>query len=227
MSTRESNTEEPSILEFEPTTHTYRINGQPVPSVTQLLDDAGLTPDYSLVPQPVLQHARQRGIHVDQCIELLDADELDWRTVHPEAIPYLEGWLAFREHEGFTPLANQLPLYHPTYGYAGTADSCGLLPGGRPVIVERKTTAKMATTIALQAAGYGLDGLWYAPPGGGVLSPVPWEHPVRLGVQLRRDGSYVLVPYDDPEDYAAFLGVVALGRWRGARRALQPSRRAR
>jgi hypothetical protein len=95
------------------------------------------------------------------------------------------------------------------------------------VIVERKTTAKMSPTYALQTAGYGLDGLWYAPPGGGVLAPVPWTRPVRLGVQLRRDGSYVLVPYDDPEDLAAFLGVVALGRWRGARRALQPIRRAR
>jgi hypothetical protein len=227
MSTPESITEEPSILEFEPTTHTYWINGQPVPSVTELLDDCGLTPDYSLVPQPVLQHARQRGIHVDQCIELLDADDLDWRTVHPEAMPYLEGWLAFREHEGFTPLANQLPLFHPTWGYAGTADSCGLLPGGRPVILERKTTAKMASTVALQVAGYALEGLWYAPPGGGVLSPVPWERPVRLGVQLRRDGTYQLFPYEDPDDYAAFLGAVALGRWRGARRALQPIRRAR
>jgi hypothetical protein len=215
------------VLEFEPTAHVYRINGQPVPSVTQLLDDAGLTPDYSLVPQPVLQHARERGIHVDQCVELLDADELDWRSVHPEAMPYLDGWMRFKEYEGFTPVASQILLGHPVYGYAGTADSVGLLPGARPVIIERKTTAKMAATVALQTAGYAVDGLWYAPPGGGVLAPVPWERPARLGVHLRRDGSYELLRYEDPEDLAAFLGVVALGRWRGARRALQPIRRAR
>src|SRR5215475_11061302 len=111
------------VLEFEPNSHVYRLNGTVVPSVTQLLDDAGLTPDYAAVPRPVLEHARARGIHVDQCIELLDADQLDWRSVHSEAVPYLEAWIAFREHEGFTPLANQLPLYHPTYGYAGTADA--------------------------------------------------------------------------------------------------------
>jgi hypothetical protein len=215
------------VLEFIAATHEYRVNGAPVPSVTQLLDDAGMTPDYSAIPRPVLEHARERGIHVDLCCDLLDADDLDWRSVHPEALPYVEAWLAFREHEGFTPVASQVPLYHPTYGYAGTADVVGVLPGARPVVVERKTTAKMAATYALQTAGYGLDGLWYAPPGGGVLAPVPWTRPVRLGVQLRRDGSYVLVPYDDPEDLAAFLGVVALGRWRGARRALQPNRRAR
>jgi len=215
----------PRVLAFEPVTHEYRIDGVVRPSVTQLLEDAGLTPDYSLVPQPVLQHARERGIHIDACCDLLDADDLDWRSVHPEAVPYVEAWLAFREYEGFTPIASQIPLYHPVYGYAGTTDVVGVLPGSRPAIVERKATAKMSPTYALQTAGYALDGLWYAPPGGGQLAPVPWERPVRLGVHLRRDGRYTLVPYDDPEDLAAFLGVVALGRWRGARRDLAARRR--
>jgi len=217
----------PRVLAFEPTTHEYRIDGVRVPSVTQLLEDAGLTPDYSLVPQPVLQHARQRGIHIDACCDLLDADDLDWRSVHPEAVPYVEAWIAFRDYEGFTPAASQVPLYHPVYGYAGTADVLGTLPGGHLAIVERKATSKMAATYALQTAGYGQDGMWYAPPGGGVLAPAPWQRPVRLGVQLRRDGRYTLVPYDDPEDLAAFLGVVALGRWRGARRDVLGARRIR
>jgi len=217
----------PRVLEFSAANHEYRIDGALVPSVTQLLDDAGLTPDYSLVSKPVLEHARTRGIHIDACCDLLDVDDLDWRSVHPEAVPYLEAWIAFREYEAFTPIAAQVPLYHPRYGYAGTIDAVGLLPGNRPVIVERKSTARMAATYALQTAGYALDGMWYAPPGGGVLAPVPWERPARLGVQLRRDGKYTLVPYDDPEDLAAFLGVVALGRWRGARRDLRAGRRAR
>ena len=217
----------PRVLAFDPVAHEYWVDGALVPNVTSLLDDAGLTPDYSAVPRPVLEYARARGLHVDQCIELLDQDQLDFRTVHPEAMPFLDAWLRFREYEGFTPLVSQLPLFHPTWGYAGTADSCGLLPGARPVVVERKTTAKMASTVALQVAGYALDGLFYAPPGGGVLSPIPWERPARLGVQLKRDGTYQLTRYEDPDDYAAFLAVVALGRWRGARRALQPIRRAR
>ena len=217
----------PRMLAFDAAEHEYRVDGQRVPSVTQLLDDAGLTPDYSLVPVPVLEHARARGIHIDACCDLLDADDLDWRSVHPEALPYVEAWMAFRDYEGFTPLGSQVPLYHPIYGYAGTADSVGLLPGGHPVVVERKATAKMAATYALQTAGYALEGMWHAPPGGGVLAPVPWGPVARLGVHLKRDGSYQLVPYDDPEDLAAFLGVVALGRWRAARRALVPVTRRR
>jgi len=217
----------PRVLAFNAVDHTYWVDGELKPSVTQLLDAAGMTPDYSVVQPHVLQHARERGIHIDACCDLLDADDLDWRSVDPEALPYVEAWLAFREYEGYTPLAGQVPLYHPVYGYAGTADSVGVLPGARPTIVERKATTRMAPTYALQTAGYGLDGMLYAPPGGGVLAPVPWSAPCRLGVQLLRDGKYRLVPYEDPEDLTAFLGVVLLGRWRAARRGLPTARPAR
>jgi hypothetical protein len=215
----------PEWLEFEPATHVYRIDGAPVPTVTQLLDDAGLTPDYSVVAPAVLQHARARGIHVDACCDLLDEDALDWASVHPEALPYVEAWARFCATEGYQPACGQVPLYHPTHGYAGTADSIGTLNGAWAV-VERKATTRMAATYALQTAGYAQPGLWAAPPGGGRLAPVAWGTPARVGVQLKRDGTYLVVPYDDAEDLAAFLGVVALYRWRGLTRATIRRRRS-
>jgi hypothetical protein len=217
VSTVEDEAERPSLLEFAPETHTYIVDGIVVPSVTQLLDDAGLTPDYSVVAPRVREHARQRGIHVDACCDLLDQDDLDWSSVHPECVPYVESWSRFCADEGYEPVAGQVPLYHPRYGYAGTADSIGTLHGSW-VVVERKATTKMAATYGLQTAGYAQPGLWAAPPGGGPLAPVAWPAPARLGVQLKRDGSYVVVPYEDTEDLAAFLGVVALFRWRALRR---------
>ena len=108
-------------------------------------------------------------------------------------------------------------VYHPIYGYAGTTDSLGDL-GGSVTVVERKATARMAASYALQTAAYGTEGLWTAPPGGGHLRPVEWGTPARLGVHLQRSGRYELVPYDDPDDLSAWLGVVALARWRTARR---------
>lgn len=208
----------PRELAFDPAAHIYRVDGMVVPSVTQLLDDAGLTPDYSVVAPAVLLHARHRGIHIDACCDLLDQDELDWASVHPEALPYVEAWARFCADADYEPLASQVPLYHPGYTYAGTADSVGMLRG-RWAIPERKATTKMAATYALQTAGYGQPGMWMAPPGGGSLEPVPWRTPpARLGVQLRRDGTYRVIPYDDAEDLAAFLGVVALYRWRALRR---------
>jgi hypothetical protein len=216
MSTREDEAERRSILEFSPETHTYVVDGMMVPSVTQLLDDAGLTPDYTAVPYRVREHARQRGLHVDSACDLLDQDDLDWSSVHPECVPYVEAWSRFCADEGYEPVAGQIPVYHPL-GYAGTADSLGRL-NGQWVVVERKATARMSPLYGLQLAGYS-QAPYAAPTGGGPLRPVPWGTPARLGVQLKRDGQYTLVIYDDDaEDMSAFLGIVALYRWRSLRR---------
>src|SRR5262249_62054614 len=110
----------PQILEFDGASHTYRVDGVAIPSVTQLLEAAGISPDYSKVNPTVLLHARRRGIHVDLCCDLDDADDLDWSTVHPEAVGYVEAWRCFKADYGYRPLASQVLLYHPTYGYAGT-----------------------------------------------------------------------------------------------------------
>jgi hypothetical protein len=207
-----------SILTFEPEGHVYRVDGARVPSVTELLEAAGVSPDYRKVHPAVLRHARLRGIHVDACCDLDDADDLDWSSVHPDAVGYLQAWQCFKADYGFEPVLQQPLLYHPTYGYAGTPDSIGTLDGS-VVVVERKATAKMAASYALQTAGYGCDGIHIAPRGGGRLEPVPWGGPVmRLGVHLMPGGRYDLVPYEDPDDEAAWLGVVALARWRKLRR---------
>ncbi len=205
-----------STITFDPEAHVYRVDGAPVPSVTELLEAAGISPDYSKVNPTVLLHARRRGIHVDLCCDLDDADDLDWSSVHPEAVGYVQAWQAFKADYDYRPLASQVILYHPTYGYAGTTDSVGDLQG-YVTVVERKATARMAASYALQTAGYACEGLYSAPPGGGRLTPVAWGTPARLGVHLQRTGRYELAPYDDPEDVAAWLGVVALARWRKAR----------
>jgi hypothetical protein len=205
----------PSLLEFEPSTHTYTVDRVIVPSVTRLLDDAGLTVDYSSVPYRVREHARQRGLHVDLACDLYDEDELDWASVHPECVGFVESWARFCADEGYEPVVGQVPLYHPL-GYAGTADSVGRLRG-EWIVVERKATTRMSPLYGLQLAGYS-QAPYAAPTGGGPLRPVPWGTPARLGVQLKRDGTYHLVVYDDADDLSAFLGVVALSRWRRALR---------
>jgi hypothetical protein len=206
-----------SVLSFDSDAHVYRVDGVAVPSVTELLEAAGISPDYTKVNPTVLQHARRRGIHVDLCCDLDDADDLDWSSVDPEAVGYVQAWQAFKADYDYRPVASQVLLYHPAYAYAGTADSVGELQG-YPTVVERKATARMAASYALQTAGYACDGLHNAPPGGGRLEPVTWGQPARLGVHLQRTGRYDLVPYDDPADLSAWLGVVALARWRQATR---------
>jgi len=203
-----------SVLSFEPDGHVYRVDGVRVASVTELLEAAGVSPDYRKVHPAVLQHARKRGIHVDACCDLDDAENLDWSSVHPEAVGYVQAWQAFKADYGYEPVMAQPPLYHPGYQYAGTPDSIGML-NDSVAVIERKATARMAASYALQTAGYACDGLHIAPRGGGRLEPVPWDGPVmRVGVHLMPGGRYELVAYDDPGDLAAWLGVVALAKWR-------------
>ena len=209
--------ESASVLSFDPAAHVYRVDGIAVPSVTALLEAAGISPDYSRVNATVLQHARRRGLHVDLCADLDDADDLDWSSVDPECVGYVNAWRCFKADTGYQPLASQVIVYHPEWQYAGTTDSVGELDGV-VTVVERKATARMAASYALQTAGYAADGLYTAPPGGGRLEPVTWGQPQRLGVHLQRSGKYDLVRYDDPADLSAWLGVVALARWRKAAR---------
>src|SRR6516225_10876900 len=63
-------------LKFDEETHVYTVNGEELPSVTQILKAARLI-DYSMIPQPILQAAAHRGSAVHQILELLDNDLLD------------------------------------------------------------------------------------------------------------------------------------------------------
>ncbi len=213
----------PRVLTLEERGHVYRVDGIPVPSVTQILEAAGLGIDYSTVPQAVLIHARERGRHIDACCDLLDEDDLDWRSVHPEALPYVEAWRRFRVADGYQPAVAKPRIYHPEYGYAGEPDTIGRV-GACWTVLDRKATDKVSLTYGCQLGGYAVPGAWVAEEGG-VLAPAPWPALARAVVQLRRDGTYRVVPYEAPDDTAAFLGAVALWQWRRARELVAPRSR--
>lgn len=206
------------VLTFDAGRHEYRVNGVLKPSVTELLEAAGLTVDYRNVPARTLLKARMRGLHVDACCDLYDEGDLDWSTVHPEAVGYVEGWGRFCRAEGYEPHASQVQLYHPAHDYCGTGDTVGTV-GRQWVLIDRKATVKVAASYGCQLAGYAMPGIECAEHGG-ELAPVPWPPPARAVVQLRPDGSYRVVPYETPDDTAAFLAALELYRWRNARASL-------
>jgi hypothetical protein len=72
-------------LEFDAATHTYRLDGELVPSVTTVLKSVGLV-EYSHIPQDVLQAAAHRGTAVHYALELLDRGELDYESLDTDSI---------------------------------------------------------------------------------------------------------------------------------------------
>lgn len=75
------------MIEFDADKHLFRLNGEEVPHVNQILEDERWrdTRWYT-------REARDRGQYIHQATALLDAELLDWGSLEPWAVPYVEQW---------------------------------------------------------------------------------------------------------------------------------------
>lgn len=184
-------------LTFSAADHTYRWNGDIVPSVTQCLKAAGVI-DYSMIPQDVLQRASIRGTAVHLACQYFDEDRLDETTLDPEIANYLEGYKAFLLDTGFQPARIEERVYHPLHRYAGTLDRTGTL-NGQLVLVDFKTGIMLEGHRA-QLAAYAM------------ALPMPRRYR-RFGLQLTGERSYKIHEFpirDLARDFNVFLGALAV-----------------
>ncbi len=167
MSVRKAN------VEFDETTHTYRLHGRVLPSVTAIIGrvlPGFQADDYYL----------QRGRALHHGCRLLDEGRLDWNSVSPEIAGRIQAFAKFRSDCPAETVARERSLAHSTYGFAGTLDL--MLKQDRLLVCDMKST--LTPQARLQLAAYSL--LWKhnygqtagQTPGGAV------------GVQLNDDGSY-------------------------------------
>ena len=147
---------------FEEASHTYRIDGEPVPSVTQVLGD--LLPGYQ-----ASEWHMQRGTAMHACAAMIA------QGVQFAHDPQLDGRVAaLRAFFRDIPLkvqAVEQRLYSQAYRYAGTCDLVGELAGKR-VVLDWKST--LTPAAKWQVAAYGqVLGINYG-----------------LAVEIRDDGTY-------------------------------------
>lgn len=127
--------------EFDAATHTYRIAGRVVPSVTQVLGD--LLPGWQ-----ASEWHMQRGTAMHACAAMI-AQGVEF--VHD---PQLDGRVAalrafFREVRPVVMSVEQR-LYSLTYRYAGTCDMvCEI--GGRKIVLDWKSTTTAAAKYQVAA----------------------------------------------------------------------------
>lgn len=184
-------------LTFDHASHTYRFNGDIVPSVTQCLKTGGVI-DYSMIPQEVLQRAAIRGTAVHKACELFDLDTLDESTLDAEVGAYLKGYKAFLRDTGFQPARIEERIFHPQYKYAGTLDRTGTLKG-QLALVDFKTGIMLDGHRA-QLAAYAM------------ALPMPRRYR-RFGLQLTSEGTYKIHEFpirDLSLDFNVFLGALAI-----------------
>jgi hypothetical protein len=140
-------------LTFEPESHLYKVDGVVVPSVTQVIKEAGLS-ELEYVPERTLREKADLGNKVHKATELLDRDNLDVESIHPILLNYVAMWEQFKKDFGFEAQDIELTLHHPLYRFAGRIDRVGLV-NGKLSIVDIKSGGKY-NTHSLQTAGYKL-----------------------------------------------------------------------
>ena len=184
-----------SGLTFDEDTHTYRYNGNVVPSVTTVLKP--LT-NLDMVPPHVLQAAADFGTAVHKACELDDLGELDLIALDPALVPYLMAWRKFSTEHSAKWVHIEKQVHNKTLGYAGTLDRFGFVDG-MSTLLDIKSSIELYPSVGPQLVAY----------------EKAIEEPVihRMAVQLKGDGTYVAKLYEDPTDWPVFCSLLTVRNW--------------
>lgn len=184
-------------LQFDEASHTYRLLGAVVPSVTQVL--APLV-DLSGIPPAILEAKRSLGSRVHLACQLDDENDLDEASVESDVEPYLMAWRRFRRETGAQIVHNELRVAEPLMQYAGTLDRVIALHGVK-WLVDLKTSFATPIAVGPQTAAYLR-----------ALGDNTVTH--RAALRLRDDSTYRLDQLTGADDWPAFLACLTLHRFK-------------
>lgn len=201
----------PALLLFDSDRHSYSINGTPVPSVTQVLNEERFI-DFSRIPDGTLVEAQARGTYVHQVLHAYLEDDFDIEDCDPRFRGYVDSAIAYlaelkskplRDPDTGKAIAVEYRFWHIPRMFAGTVDYVAWDPDGVLAISDFKTSQPSDVAAALQTAAYEL----------GIrdcLLPTftePYTGRIRRrAVKLFRDGAPGRAePYADPRDLSLFL----------------------
>lgn len=126
-----------NILEFDPVSHKYTMDGLEVPGVTTVIQHAGLI-DFSHVSKAVLKQAADFGHAVHEAVSLFDCGILKEDSVDSQIRPCLEAWIKFRKTFGGKIISNEDMVYSAKHNFAGTIDRI-FTKEGKYFIIDVKT----------------------------------------------------------------------------------------
>ncbi len=114
-----------TLLDTTPTSYRVEHDGQSfeLPRVTSVLS---LVHRFDGISLETLDYAAERGKAVHRAIWLLEGGEdgsgLDWGSLTPEIVPYVQGYVDFKRMTGFRVVARELFVASRRYGVAGRLD---------------------------------------------------------------------------------------------------------
>ncbi len=185
--------------EFDAETHTYRIGGRVVPSVTQVLREAGL-----IDTRWYTEEGRDRGAYIHLITELSDQGILLERQVDEEYRGYLAAWRKFLRDTGAKVVENECRVWHTTLGYAGQMDRL-VIWNKRDWIIDIKGGG-VSKWECIQTAGYA------------GARPADRPPPQRFAVHLKPNGKFSLKEHNDfRHDFDVFRGALIVANWKRER----------
>jgi len=195
------------LLLFEPDTHTYSISGRRVPSVTQVLQAAGLMTWLDRIPPDKLAAGQARGTRVHKGVERILLGKFDWGGEADEyesagELGYLNAVLRWLDESKFKVNRKRVEhrFYNRKHAYAGMLDVEGETGGGEQATVDFKSGGFEASA-RLQLAAY-----QFRDPRDGKAA-----FGRRIVLQLKRDGTYRATPLplsENRHDFDVFLGAL-------------------
>ena len=189
------------MIQFDPIAHTYAIDGQPVPSVTQILADIGFVDTTWFT-----EESRTRGTYVHRLIELHILQELDESTVDESLAGYFAAFRKFQEESDIDidTWTVEKPLASKVHRFAGTPDFVGII-NGKCAVIDLKTSVTVSASEQLQTAAYKM-----------LLDEsrqlgMPVTH--RFSLHVTADGNYRLIEHRDRQDRQIFMAALSCWHW--------------
>lgn len=156
--------------------HQYQVDGDPVPSVSEVLRFVSRE-IYDSATQYQLNNAADRGTRIHRATEQID--RFGSCEVTEDIEPYLRAYIQFLRD--YKPKWERIEhaMYHPELLYAGTLDRLGVIDGER-YVVDIKSTSKVETPlVTAQVNAYAM----MSDTAGMPVSKV-------AVLQLKKDGTY-------------------------------------
>lgn len=188
------------MLTFDEGTHTYRLDGVVVPSVTQVLQRFVVDATW------YTEVSRLRGTMVHRALELYDTGRMPSNPGIGELQPYLDAWIRFKAEADFQTEESEVRLASTRFRFAGTLDKVGLFrptgEKGRCEAILDIKTGEPERWWGLQLAAY--QQLDYERTG-------RWRR--RFDLVLREDSTFNLIEQRGTEDRGVFLACLTVYHW--------------
>lgn len=145
-------------LEFDEATHTYRLDGLVIPSVSAIMEPLSRA-KYSGISERTLGRAADKGTAVHNCIE--NWIKFGIEDIPPEHMGYFQAFKDWWNEFQPVVVGSEIRVCHPLMRYGGTADLVAYI-GNELTLVDYKSTyviSDMTCGVQLEAYAQALKSM--------------------------------------------------------------------